>query len=353
MSLRVALLGDLATVHTQRLRDGLVARGFAVKAFSMEAFEGEGVYVPPVLKKPQQLRYLLSASRMARALAGFEPQITVAVSLANYGLLAWLLRLSPTYLMVWGSDLLFSARKTPLHKRIAYRILHHARRINVDSTDMFHDLVTVWNIPPERVDFMTWGLSEDWFTPLPDKPPAPPWRVVSTRRLDPDMDPLTLIRGFARAVAQGFVGELHLVGSGVLQRRCESEVHKLGLSGKVVFHGRLPAEAIRRLLDRSHIFAASPIVDSTSVSLLEAMSRGVIPVVTDLPANREWLLHGFSGFLFPMGRPDLLARGLFWATRVGEEARRINRAVVEARARWEVHLDRLARTLENLGGGHG
>ncbi len=353
MSLRVALLGDLATVHTRRLRDGLVARGLQVKAFSMEAFEGEGVYVPPVLHRPQQLRYLLSAPRMAQALGGFSPQVIVAVSLANYGLLAWILNLDPTYLMIWGSDLLFSARKTPLHRWVARRILRHARRINVDSTDMFHDLVSVWGMTPERVDFMTWGLSERWFAPLADKPPAPPWRVASTRRLDPDMDPLTLIRGFARAVREGFEGILDLAGDGVLRKRCEEEVRRLGLQNRIRFLGARASSEIQRLLDRYHIFVAAPLVDSTSVSLLEAMSRGAIPVVSDLPANREWVLHGFSGFLFPAGRPDLLARGLFWATGAGNLARQVNRAVVEARARWEDHLDRVVATLKSLVSSHG
>jgi glycosyltransferase involved in cell wall biosynthesis len=37
--------------------------------------------------------------------------------------------------------------------------------------------------------------------------------------------------------------------------------------------------------------------DGTSVSLLEAMAAGCVPVLSDLPANREWVVDGLNGFL--------------------------------------------------------
>lgn len=347
--IRLALLGDRSSVHVPRLQEGLKVRGFIVETYSLEPFEGEGVWIPPVIQHPQQLRYILSTRRLGYHLDAFQPQVTVAVSLANYGLMAWALGVRPLYLMLWGSDLLFSARKTPLHRWVSRKILQHAHRLNVDSLDMFHDLVQTWGISPDRIDWFTWGLSSSWFTPLGEKPAPPPWRVISSRRMDPDMDPLTVVEGVAQAVRQGLNLHLDLVGDGTLRKKVEARVQALGLTDRVTFHGWKEAAEIRQLLDQSHIYVASPWIDSTSVSLLEAMARGVIPVVSDLPANREWLVHGYTGFFFPSGRPDLLAEGLRWAiSHAPDEAPLINRQVVERRVNWETHLDHLAGTLRNL-----
>ena len=43
------------------------------------------------------------------------------------------------------------------------------------------------------------------------------------------------------------------------------------------------------------------------MSLLEAMAGGLIPIVTDIPGNREWIEDGINGFLVPINRPKALA----------------------------------------------
>ena len=41
--------------------------------------------------------------------------------------------------------------------------------------------------------------------------------------------------------------------------------------------------------------------DALSVSLLEAMSFGCIPIVSDLPDNREWVENGINGIVMKAG----------------------------------------------------
>jgi glycosyltransferase involved in cell wall biosynthesis len=48
---------------------------------------------------------------------------------------------------------------------------------------------------------------------------------------------------------------------------------------------------------KSKIWVSIPESDATSISLLEAMSLGCIPVVVDLPANREWIEHQKNGII--------------------------------------------------------
>ena len=54
-----------------------------------------------------------------------------------------------------------------------------------------------------------------------------------------------------------------------------------------------------------YISAASS--DGSSISLLEAMSAGMICIATDFPSNLEWIEHSISGFIFPNGDSKALA----------------------------------------------
>lgn len=46
------------------------------------------------------------------------------------------------------------------------------------------------------------------------------------------------------------------------------------------------------------------------MSLLEAMACGCIPIVSDLPSLREWVVDGVNGRLVPVGDVDALARAM-------------------------------------------
>jgi len=67
----------------------------------------------------------------------------------------------------------------------------------------------------------------------------------------------------------------------------------------VQFLWRIPREKIPDLLNQADIYVSTSLYDATSVSLLEALASGAFPVVTDIPANREWISDGESGFLLP------------------------------------------------------
>ena len=115
-------------------------------------------------------------------------------------------------------------------------------------------------------------------------------------------------------------------------------------AGRYRFVGRLEPPALADWLDRAEVYLSASRSDSTSVSLLEAMAAGALPVVSDIEGNREWVAEGDGARLFAPGDPDALARALERALGHPEEAeaaRARNRRVVEARADAAVNLSRI------------
>ena len=104
---------------------------------------------------------------------------------------------------------------------------------------------------------------------------------------------------------------------------------------------------------RADVYLSASLSDSTSVSLLEAMAAGAVPVVSDIEGNRDWVGEGEGARLFPCGDAAALTRALeralgeaVWA----EAARGRNRRVVEERADRDLNLGRIETLFAGLAG---
>ena len=86
--------------------------------------------------------------------------------------------------------------------------------------------------------------------------------------------------------------------------------------------------------------------DGMSLSLLEAMACGAFPVVSDIPANREWITHGVNGYLVQLDSPTQLAERIDKAWNQHElrlAAAAHNRALVEEHGDYQKNM----RTIES------
>ena len=122
-------------------------------------------------------------------------------------------------------------------------------------------------------------------------------------------------------------------------------------AGRYEFVGRVTPDQMADWLARAEIFLSASRSDSTSVSLLEAMASGAVPVVSDLEGNREWVTEGEGARLFPVGEAAGLAAALeralddeAWAAR----ARERNRGVILERGSWPRNMARIEALFEAL-----
>ncbi len=98
--------------------------------------------------------------------------------------------------------------------------------------------------------------------------------------------------------------------------------------------------------------ALEPLYDvGASVSLMEAMARGCYPVVTDIPANREWVVDEVNGSLFPVGDAQALAARVTRALRdedLLERASEKNIRQVRERGDLSINLARVEKIYQDL-----
>ena len=81
------------------------------------------------------------------------------------------------------------------------------------------------------------------------------------------------------------------------------------------------------------------------------MACGAFPVVSDIPANREWIEPGTNGLLFPPGDGSALAERLAaaWADPAARDAAAArNRRIVEERADFRTNMERIEARFASL-----
>jgi glycosyltransferase involved in cell wall biosynthesis len=174
---------------------------------------------------------------------------------------------------------------------------------------------------------------------LPDTPPAAggPSRLPGAPallwvgRLNPNKDPLTILDGFARALPSMPEAALTLVfGAADLLPEVERRIAASPLlSAQVHVAGRVEHHQLPAFYAAADLFLLGSHSESLCFALCEALSFGVTPIVTDIPAFRVLTDGGRVGALFPVGDAAALAQALI---RLGATARNraANRAAVRA-----------------------
>jgi glycosyltransferase involved in cell wall biosynthesis len=165
--------------------------------------------------------------------------------------------------------------------------------------------------------------------------------IGSIGRLEPIKNYRLALRALARMglSSRGHAAPiLVLVGDGSQRDELETLARELGLESRVRFLGwRTDAE---RLYGAFDLFTLTSRSEGTSISMLEAMSAGICPVVTDVGGNRTVLGSDLDSLLVPDDDDAALAAA--WQALLDDPGRR---HTMGARARARVQnafsLDRM------------
>ena len=95
------------------------------------------------------------------------------------------------------------------------------------------------------------------------------------------------------------------------------------VSAKISFLGSVPNEELDAVYDRSDILIVPSYTESFSIVILEAMSRGLAILSSDLPCIREFLQEGRNAYFFPAGDVEAMTAKLLKLHRDRQDLARI------------------------------
>jgi glycosyltransferase involved in cell wall biosynthesis len=134
--------------------------------------------------------------------------------------------------------------------------------------------------------------------------------AVFVGRLDPQKELPWLIGAFKQVVREMPDAVLALIGDGPLQAELVRLVADSNLGESVIFAGRLNTEGVLRWLHAGDVFTLISAIEGLPCSLIEAMSTGLPPVVSDIPAHTQLVDNEVNGLVTQLGNQDSIAAGI-------------------------------------------
>ena len=300
--MRIAFLGDGSLGHVRRWAGYFHDKGHDVLLISFEDVSGCPFPTRRIRKLlPTKLAgYAAALGTVRKELESFGPDIVNAIYAGGYGFIGAQSGYRPLIVSAIGSDMLVDYPSSFVHKLQIEYALKHASLVTTDAESLSESVVHA-GVEPSRIVEIYFGIDPSVFNSEGRTGHGNgSLRIISTRNLYPIYDLNTLLAAFAELHGKTDA-RLVICGDGPERDALEKRAESLGTGDRITFTGRLDPAGIARELKRADIYVSTAKSDSTSVSLLEAMACGAVPVVTDLDANREWVRDGVGGLLFQTG----------------------------------------------------
>jgi len=300
--MRLVLVGDGESPHLLKWARALATRVDLYAVSSRGFLPGFDAVLPPDRRlalntspafEGGNAGLLRTLPRVAAWLRAVRPDWIHAHYLSSHGTLAWLakrLYRVPGRLVgsAWGSDILVTPERSAAMRWLTRRVL---QACVLTTSDSAHMAERMRELGSREVMTFPFGLEA-----LPPLPAGKDDRLFfANRGLEPIYAPQRVITAFAEIAAHWPDARLVVANDGSLRAALQAQAAPLGDRVRLV--GRLDAATQAQWYANARWYLSLPESDSVSVSVLEAMAHGCIPLLSDLPANRELVQDGRNGLI--------------------------------------------------------
>lgn len=335
-ALRVLYVSRSFGLHDRRLCDGLERAGADVTVVSLVARSSLAagndprVVVNLGLDAHASTKQLDEAiSRLAAITERVAPGIVLAGPVTDGGYLAARARgAAPVVLQSWAFDVFWETDIDAAARDRARTALGLCDGLFADCNAVVARCSELAGRDFPWTFRMPWGISPDMASCDVDMQIASRLNLhgrkilLCTRGLEPIYGVATLLEAFDRVHREEPEAVLVWAGNGSLFTAAQTFVRDRELQESVRLLGAVDPRTIRSLFAVADCYVSCSLCDGTSVSLLEALSRGVPVVVTRAGGSPEWVEHGKNGWLCRGGDATDFARAIIEAAKMPDGQRR-------------------------------
>jgi len=283
-----------------------------------------------------------------RVVRKIRPDLIHAGPIQTCAFIAVLSGFRPILTMSWGFDLMKDVYRGWAWAQITRYVLRNTQYFTSDA-NVTRDKAVFYGMNPEKTVVFPWGVDLEHFRPHPAPRTPHGFTLFCNRAWEPIYGVDVLARAFVKVAAERPQLRLLLLGSGSQGHLIRDILSNGGVLEQVTFAGQINNADLPRFYQMADLYISASHVDGSSVSLMEALACGLPCLVSDIPANKEWVREGENGWLFRDGDVDDLAAKITQALenrkllpQIGQNARMI----AEERADWRKNVQKLLQAYQ-------
>lgn len=312
--MKILLLADINSEHTERWAIGLASKGFTVGLFSLNStnfkwWESNKNIVnlrPKLLpnnasKLLTKLAYIKVLPDLKQAIDAFLPDILHAHYASSYGLLGRLSGFRPFIISAWGTDVMRFPQKSWLNKKLLKKNFEKADVIQATSNTIKE---YINKLAFDSVKVIPFGVDTAIFKPQENSTLSneKPFVISTIKSLEKTYCIDIIIMAFSEVVKKYPDNKLRLmiVGEGSELINLKKLVDDLNMTNEVEFTGRIKYADIPHYHNRTDIFVNISEYESFGVSVIEAMACEKPVIVTNQGGLKEIVEDNNCGLLVPI-----------------------------------------------------
>lgn len=327
--MKILMLAEEGTANTQNWVDSLTRFGQAkVEVWSFPKYPSwlRFVYIP------------FAVFSVRRKINQIKPDVVIGYRTTSYGFIGSLTNFHPLVLAAQGETDVWPPNhwSNIIISRMARRAIKRAALIHAWGKNMVPALVSL-GARQDQLLVLPRGIDLEKFIYKAPCSMENQITLIASRALYPEYHHGILLKAYAQVVNEHpeITWKLIIAGDGPLLQSLTRQCLKLGISDRVLLAGRLDSWSLSTCLSEADVYISLPDTEGVSSSLFEAMASGCYPIVTDLPANREFIESDKNGILVSLNKIEIVNAIL----RIIENKEKMLEACEENRALVERYAD--------------
>jgi len=362
--MKICLLANAMSVHTQRWALAYAAKGHDVCLLSIRNIDLPAINIIPVYLGPQNSKskfwtfcsYLYLLLTIRRHLRRLRPDILHAHFVPTHGVIAAYSKFHPLVLSVWGSDVIWhKSSNMPLIRRMMIRYaLKRADEITATSQFLV-ERTKEFTSSDRQIRHIPFGIDcQIFIPPTTDSEHRDDlcFRIGFVKKLSSIYGPDILIRAFYLILKEIPQARLIMAGRKDQKPQLQRLAQDLKVADKIEFLGPVPHEHIHELLNTFDVFVNPSVCqESFGVSVLEASACGLAVVATRVGGVPEVCIDEQTGLLVTPADPNALAQAIIKLARDDSRRRQLGHAAREfvlARYQWHENVEEMIQLFIQL-----
>ncbi|MBI5823974.1 MAG: glycosyltransferase family 4 protein [Chloroflexi bacterium] len=280
-----------------------------------------------------------------------KPDLIHAGPIQTCAFIAALSGFRPILTMSWGFDLMDDVHKSRWMEHVTRYTLWRSAFFTSDAK-VTRDKAVAYGMNPEKTIVFPWGVDLEHFRMRNAEGRIREGFVLFCNRAwETRYGVDVLARAFVKAAQQREDVGLILLNGGSQGAQIRQILQSGGVLDRVTFGGQVSQTDLPRWYHMADLYISPSHVDGSSVSLMEALACGLPCLVSDIPANKEWIIEDENGWLFRDGDAGHLAGKILAAMNQREKMPGVGRAgrrSAERRADWKKNVAVLMNVYRNL-----